>query len=343
MKIMNRPSGWRPGRAVPTQNSGMVEPAIASPVLACGNCGAAMEVLRLAGHYGQPVEIDVCAACHLVWFDPVESARLGGTAMLGLIDRMAHSQSLAHRTLRNEAACPRCRGALKTVHNRSRWGRSLQLECGAGHGAYQSFADFLQEKGLLRPMSSADRTALLRRDGHLFCVNCGAAVGAGDARCGHCRSVPSLFDVARLARALDPEGATETHAVHQTAARRGALQCLACGAALGSEPALQCAQCSATLAVSRLAEAHAQIEALGPALRQHAQKPAPHVVQRRMAVLDADLPRQRAQVDQMRAENDAQLGRTEPDVGDGWLSAQTNPLRAVALALLLWWLWQWWG
>jgi Zn-finger nucleic acid-binding protein/uncharacterized protein YbaR (Trm112 family) len=315
--------------------------------LACGNCGDPMEVLRLAGHYGRPVEIDLCTGCHLVWFDRVESARLTGPAMLELIGRMAQAQSqndaLAHRTLRPQAACPRCRGTLRTVHNRSRWGKSLQLECAAQHGAYQTFAEFLQEKGLLRPMSSADRAALLRRDGHLYCVNCGASVGVADAHCGHCQSVPSLFDVARLARALDPEGATETHAVHGTATQRGALQCLACGAALPGEPALQCAQCGATLAVSRLAEAHAQVAALGPALRQHAKKPAPHVVQRRMAVMDADLPRQREMVEQMRAETDARLGRAESDAGFGWFSGKTQPLRAVAVALVLWWVWRSWG
>lgn len=187
-----------------------------------------MQAVALLGHYGQAVEVDLCAPCHQVWFDAIESARLTGPAMLVLIGHMAQSQALAHRPLQNRVACPRCGGGLKTVHNRSRWGRSLQLECLARHGAYQSFAQFLFEKGLVRPMSSADRAALLRRDGRIDCVNCGAPIAAGDAQCRHCGSVPSLLDVARLARALDPEGATETHPVHATAAHRGALQCLAC-------------------------------------------------------------------------------------------------------------------
>ena len=45
--------------------------------------------------------------------------------------------------------CPRCAGKLKIVHNQSRWGRSSQLQCMRRHGAYQSFAQFLEEKGLL--------------------------------------------------------------------------------------------------------------------------------------------------------------------------------------------------
>ena len=39
--------------------------------LSCGNCGEPMLALPLAGHYGQQVEIDLCAPCHLVWFDPI--------------------------------------------------------------------------------------------------------------------------------------------------------------------------------------------------------------------------------------------------------------------------------
>ena len=93
--------------------------------------------------------------------------------------------------------------------------------------------------------------------------------------------MPGLFEVARLAHALDPEGATEAHALHRSAAQSQPMQCLACGAP--SAPALACAQCGATLATPRLAEAHRQVSALGPALRERAARPAAHVVKRRLA------------------------------------------------------------
>jgi Zn-finger nucleic acid-binding protein len=118
--------------------------------------------LRLAGHYGSVVEIDLCGPCHLVWFDVVESARLAGPGLLALIGAMAAAQALPHQPLRPDLACPQCRTAVRTVHNRTRWGRSLQLECPQHHGAWQSFGEFLNEKGLLRPMSSADRARALR-------------------------------------------------------------------------------------------------------------------------------------------------------------------------------------
>lgn len=317
--------------------------ASTEPALVCGNCRQTMQRLVLPGHYGRPVELDVCAGCHLVWFDLTETARLTGPALLELIGTMAHAQTLPHELLRTDAHCARCAGGLKTVHNRSRWGQSLQLECLNRHGAYQSFAQFLQEKGLLRPMSRIDRAQLLQRAGRIDCVNCGAAIGAGDEQCSHCRSVPSLLDVARLAHALDPEGVIEPQAVHATRVQQAALQCAACGAALPPEQSLDCAQCGATLAVSRLAEAHAKVEALGPALRAHALKPAPGVVRRRLEALEADIPRRREWAAKMEAE--ARQSRGD-DGGDfDWsslLELKTNPLRAVLLALAIWFVWWFW-
>ena len=104
------------------------------------------------------------------------------------------------------------------------------------------------------------------------------------------------------------------------------------------------AQCGATLAVSRLADAHRQVQALGPLLQAHAEKPAPHTVARRMAALSADLPRQREWILRMRADTAGRHGGDEDD--DEWLSwftRRTNPLRAVFIALLLWWAWSMWS
>ena len=318
----------------------------AAGALNCGNCRQPMQPLALPGHYGRSVELDLCRACHLVWFDQTETARLNGPALLDLIGQMAAAQTLPHELLRVDAGCARCGGGLKTVHNQSRWGRSLQLECTKGHGAYQTFAQFLQEKGLLRPMSRIDRAKLVDARGHIDCVNCGAALGRDDEQCSHCLSVPSLLDVARLARALDPEGAIETQAVHATPARQAAMQCAACGAALPKDEALTCAQCGATLAISRLADAHASVQALAPALRAHAAQPAPHIVKRRLEVLDADLPRRREWAAKMEAE--ARQGQsTEWAAGDDrdWTSlfgGGTNPVRAVLIALVIWFVWWYW-
>ena len=215
--------------------------------------------------------------------------------------------------------------------------------CGVRHGAYQSFAQFLQEKGLLRPMSALDRARLIEQNGRIDCVNCGAAVGASDERCAYCQSVASLLDVARLARALDPEGAIAPHPVHGTQAEQAALQCVACGAALPPGQSLACGTCGATLAINRLADAHAQVDALAPALRAHAAKPAPAVVKRRLDALGEDIPRRRAWA----AEMEASAQRRPEPVDDefDWsslFSRGTNPVRAVFIALAIWFVWYFW-
>ncbi len=316
----------------------------ATPALACGNCGRPLAALSLAGHYGRAVEIDLCGPCHLVWFDHIEAARLTGTGLLALVGAMAGLQSLPHEAVRPALPCPRCQGPLKTVHNRTRWGPSLQLECTAGHGAWQTFGQFLAEKGLLRSMTSADRARALQRDGGLHCVNCGGAIGQGDTHCRWCGSTPALVDVARLAAALDPEAATQGHPVHRAARQAAAMNCAACGAAQPSTPHWQCTHCGATLTATGLAEAHRAVSALGPALHEHARKPAPHVVQQRLAAQQPGLDRARERAAAMQAEADAASGGSEwrHEREPHWMSrlpfAVQQALAAVALVLVIWFL-----
>jgi hypothetical protein len=280
--------------------------------LACGNCGQPMAVLQLQGHYGRQVEVDLCAPCHLVWFDPVESARLAGPGLLALIGHMAQAQTLAHTSARPGMHCPHCRGPLHTVHNRTRWGPSLQQECAAGHGAWQTFGQYLSEKGLLRPMSSADRARAHAGGATPHCINCGGTLAAADDSCSWCGSTRALVDVARLARALDPEAATAGHPVHGMATAHTTLQCMACGAAQAADSGWQCVQCQATLTAPGLAQAHREVSALAPALQAHATRPAPHVVQQRLAAQQPALDRQRERARALQAEADQQMGREAP-------------------------------
>lgn len=267
--------------------------------LACGNCGQPMQRQQLAGHYGQSIEIDLCAPCHLLWFDSLESVRLTGASLLELVGAMAGAHGTPHHALGNHVRCPRCRGELKIVHNRSRWGATRQLECLRGHGAWQTFAQFLSEKGYVRELTAADRLALLQADAALACVNCGAPLASTQAACTYCGSLAGLVDVARLARALDPDDATERAAVRRTATQRHVFTCHACGAAAAEGTALRCAACGATLASPDLRQAYGALRTLEPALRAHAQQPAPHVRARRLQALRGDIERRRQWVQQM--------------------------------------------
>jgi len=302
-----------------------------------------MQRLVLAGHYAQRLDLDLCRNCDLLWFDGTETAQLSGPALLDVIGAMAAARALPHEMLRADARCPRCDGALAIVHNESRWGRSSQLQCRRRHGAYQSFAQFLQEKGLLRPMSLIDRAKLLRDRGRLECVNCGGEIGKDDELCPWCRSIPSLLDVARLAHALDPLDTIEPPALYRAAERQGALHCAVCGAALPPGETISCSQCGATLAITSLADANAQVQALAPALRAAAEHPSPAVVKRRLEAIDADLPRRREFVAQLQAEADAQRGRGGDDTDWSALVPRTKiPLAILAVAFVLWIAWHSW-
>lgn len=298
----------------------------------------------MQGHYGRALELDLCAPCHLVWFDSIEGAHLTGPSLLALVGEMAEAQSLPHTALKPTLGCLRCGGALRTVHNPSRFGSSLQLECAQRHGAWQSFGQFLQQKGLVRPMSSADRHRALQRDGALHCVNCGGGIAQNDTVCSWCGSVPAVVDVARLALALDPEGATRQHAVHRQRGEAGALSCAACGAAQPADGGWACTSCGATLTAPGLAEAHRQVSALGPALAAHAQRPAAHVVQERLARQQPALDRQRSRAREMQAEADARRhggplpSREREDPLADWLQGAAGELlSALARALRRWW------
>lgn len=251
-----------------------------------------MRVLHLEGHYGRPVEIDLCPDCHLLWFDSMESSRLNGPSLLKLLQEIAAAQRQAHEAFR-EARCPRCAGRLREVHNRSRFGRSLLHECLRRHGAYQTFAQFLSEKGLVRAPGAADRAALAAAGGWC-CMNCGAPLSGEVQNCGHCDSPVVMFDVARLAGALDPEGATAQAEVHRTGARADMPACLACGAPISHDARLRCGHCGVTLAVGRVEDALQAVLPLEQALREHQQSPAAHVRVQRMRRLQGDLDRRRA-------------------------------------------------
>ena len=85
--------------------------------------------------------------------------------------------------------------------------------------------------------------------------------------------------------------------------------------------------------MSRLAEAHARVDALAPA-----------VVKRQLEVLEQDLSRRRAWAAEMEADARQGRGREVEDEFDGssLFSRGTNPVRAVFIALAIWFVWYFW-
>jgi Zn-finger nucleic acid-binding protein len=266
--------------------------------LQCGNCRQPMNRLSLAGHYGRPVDIDLCEPCHLLWFDSLEASRLQGPSMIRVVAAMAAAHRQPHHLLRPDVRCPRCAGALKRVVNRSRFGTAEQLECLRGHGTWSSFAQWLAERGLLRPLGSSDRVLLQDvPGGGRGCVNCGAPdATVATPVCAHCGSQFGVFDLARLAAAMDPERATEGAGLHEAPRRRHVYRCHACGHSEDGQHGLRCGQCGATQVSTDLNEVVLRLSEIESALIAHQTRPAAHVVNKRLQALESDLPRRREAV-----------------------------------------------
>ncbi len=208
-----------------------------------------MRALDLSGHYQRRVEIDTCPHCCLVWFDDTESVRLAGAGIAEFLREIhgamqadgdhAHAVSLAR-----VQSCPVCRAALKPVFNRTRFGRTSQLDCPYGHGYYQTYILYLAEKGFVRPLAWADIRALLAAGKELFCADCGFPLpGRPVDACPACQSAVGVIDPARLAIA--------THAADGGAIARNVAtevnqhKCHACGAAIDPTHDIQCPHCHA--------------------------------------------------------------------------------------------------
>ena len=154
-----------------------------------------------------------------------------------------------------------------------------------------------------------------------------------------------MIDLARLARAVDIEGASEADPLHRTPLERRGLNCVACGAALPVGGALRCDNCSTPLAVGDLREVRAALDRIAPALRRHQVAPAPHVTARRLQRQRGDIARGRQWAREMEAQASPERDAPSSDRRE-WLDVLATPGRnvrwiAVALLLLLllafWW------
>lgn len=209
-----------------------------------------MAALRAEGHYGREVEIDLCEPCRLVWFDGLESVNLAGPGWISLLECLALEDPALLPWSGREIGCPRCRQPLRAVHNRTRWGRFVALECPRREGCLQSHALLLAERGLVRPPTPRERHAASRAGGWP-CLNCGAPVEAAADECGHCRTPMLMVDLPRLAEALRPSPADRATV---SAGRPLAWPCAGCGQALDPTVTPECTQCGQAVFAPTLAD-----------------------------------------------------------------------------------------
>jgi hypothetical protein len=168
----------------------------------CPGCTAEMQHLSVDGKLERPIQIDLCAACRLIWFDQHEDLRLAPTGTLSLfeiISRPAQASAPLPSTLR----CPRCSGRLAITHDIQRNTRFQYWRCDAEHGRLMTFVDFLREKDFVRPLTPGEIKELRQRIRTVNCGNCGGPIDlANDTVCSHCGSALSILDPDQMARTV---------------------------------------------------------------------------------------------------------------------------------------------
>lgn len=177
----------------------MAEPA----ALACPGCSLPTTARALEGKYGQPLALDLCFACSVVWFDGFESLLLAPGAILALFTLIhEHRCEQTHRPLARPA-CPRCRVTLVETHDRQRNVAFRYWRCPAEHGRLTTFVEFLREKDFVRPLAPAELADLKAKVRTVRCESCGAPIDLEQtSTCGYCRSPVSTLDPAHVDQVL---------------------------------------------------------------------------------------------------------------------------------------------
>ena len=160
-----------------------------------------MTSLALAGRLGTHVQIDVCHACHVLWFDRLESPRLTPGATLKIFRVIGEGTQASAMPIREPLKCPRCEVRMRLTHDRQRNTQFRYWRCLKDHGRLITFFDFLREKDFIRPLSPQQLADLRANVQTINCSNCGAPVDlVHKSACEHCGSPVSMLDVKQIER-----------------------------------------------------------------------------------------------------------------------------------------------
>ena len=165
----------------------------------CPGCHAGMTTLTLDGHLGTRVELDLCAACQVIWFDHLESLRLSPGATLSLFRTIGERKQTSPPPLGDPLKCPRCDLRLLLTNDRQRNTPFRYRRCAREHGRLITFFDFLREKDFVRPLSAKQLAELRAAVQTVNCSNCGAPIDLARASaCDHCSTPLSMLDLNQI-------------------------------------------------------------------------------------------------------------------------------------------------
>jgi hypothetical protein len=162
-----------------------------------------MEVLRLPSLNGGTVDLDLCFACHCMWFDPQENLKLTPSAVADLFRLLHERRDSARQPLASKVLCPHCTTPLVQGFDVVRSGRYITYRCPNRDGRFSTFSSFMIEKGFVRLLTRPEIDNLAERVGVIRCSSCGAPVDLRkDQICPHCRCAFSLIDPQAVEKAL---------------------------------------------------------------------------------------------------------------------------------------------
>jgi Zn-finger nucleic acid-binding protein/endogenous inhibitor of DNA gyrase (YacG/DUF329 family) len=176
---------------------------LTSQTTKCPSCNADMAVHPFAGMHGRAVELDLCFACHGMWFDPQENLKLAPAGVVELFKLLHAHREEARTPLALKINCPRCQGPLTQGFDVVTSGRYITYRCPRRHGRFSAFSSFMIEKGFVRLLTRPEIDDIAQRVAVISCTGCGAPVDLRkDHACPHCRSAFSLLDPEAVERAL---------------------------------------------------------------------------------------------------------------------------------------------
>ena len=293
-----------------------------------------MRALSLAGHYKRDVEIDICEACSLIWFEGTESIKIAGPGIADLVHTIhaALGKVAGHglgTTLADHLPCPACASPLAKVFNLSRFGRTQQWQCPRGHGYFQTFVLYLAEKGFVHKMGWADLKQYVGSKRQLFCAGCGAALDdrPHDA-CPYCQSAVGVIDPARLASAIDIQQAANPPVFSTEIVQS---KCWSCGGIVNATQESHCSHCHAIVKKIDSQRAVAASAAVEERVRQNYQRQLPSVSSKKLQ----DVAAQHAWMGAIVGRMDERHAVTREQVLR-WSAV------GVATVLMLTWLWVQW-
>jgi Zn-finger nucleic acid-binding protein len=170
----------------------------------CPNCSAPTDHVAMSGVHGPDIELDLCFACHVMWFDKRESIQLSPRGTLDLFRVLQEHRDDPRHALRNKLLCPRCRRRLALSKDIGKGGRFSYYACPERHGRLTPFSEFLKEKQFVRALNPAEQARVRAEVKNVQCSSCGAPVDVVKGfQCEHCGSAITVLDADAVAKALD--------------------------------------------------------------------------------------------------------------------------------------------